>query len=236
MPLSTTHQPRMDPTSQNQEVSISVDGIGFVADEWFNTQNISGGGGVVGGTYRFKNLFSPLFVNGTIGGFGGKVNFNCEVSKKCDEQYHSWLKTEDGQKDYSFWGLQEQLTTGVEFHPPIYLFFGLDVGVRLFQGGGEFDSQREKVANKIKSVKNDDGGYGFSYTGSVWAGFHLGKKGQYGSISYELSWYTDYLNRGSSSVQIPGSLAYFHPSGFHGGFTEFGDNGFTIFAGKTFLF
>ncbi len=237
-PLTTAHQPRLDPSSKDTEFTLSVNALGTFSsgDSWFNTQKAVGGGGEIGGTYRLGNVLSPLFFSGTISGFGGKVNFDCENDEKCDGQYQTWLASRDGQDDYSFWGTREVIRTGLEFHPPIYLFFGLGAGIQFYQGGGKYDRQREKLDERFVSINNIDDGIDYSYLFSTWTGFHLGKKGQYGTISLELSFSNSYINNEADVIYIPGTISYFHPSGFQGGLTLFTDKGFVFYGGKSFQF
>jgi len=236
MPLPTPHQPRLNPESKDREINLSVNGFGITNGDWFSTANVNAGGGQVEGTIRPGGFFSPLFASASFSGFGGNVNFDCKVAKNCSDQYYAWLLSKEGQKKYSFWGTRENLRTGFEFHPPIYLFFGLSAEVQFYQGGGEFDRQRKKLRNDMRGIRNLDDGYGNLFAISTWNGFHLGKKGQYGSISLEISYSLDYIDDDSNMNYLLSTLSYYHPSGFYGGVSGFSGDDISFYGGKIFQF
>lgn len=234
-PTPVVHQPRLNPEKKDVEKTVSIDAFGLFNDSWFNTEGLYGGGASLGGILRGGGAISPLFASVNFTGFGGKVNFNCDVPKNCSNTYKKWLDSEDGKDDYSFWALQELLNVGAEFNTPINVFLGLSGGVRLFQGGGDFDDQRDKI-EKVAKTRNLDDGYGVSPTASLWLGYHIGKEGKYGSVSLQYSWAKEYDNDETLTINVSPTLSYFHPSGFHGGINIYSKNSVNVYMGKSFTF
>ena len=233
LPTPIVHQARSAPDSKQAEFQLSVDGVGLLHESWFNTDQIYGGGGIVGGSFHFGGIASPLFISTHVGGFGGKLNFACDKKENCADDYSYWLSNGGDEKSHSFWALQEQLTVGAEFHP-FNVFLGFGGGMRAFQGGGDFDDRRSELEDNQMHVKNYDDGYGFSPVVSLWLGSYIGQNGKYGGLSFQFDWTKEDINDEANTTYIPITFSYFHPTGFRGGVTLASLKGAEVFIGKTF--
>lgn len=233
-PMPTAHQPRVNPESKDAEVDVSVDGFGMIKHHWFNTSEINAGGGMLGFTYRFGGKLSPLFVNANVGAFGGTVQFDCDKKSRCDSTYLKWIDTDEGKDDYSFWSVSEQVVAGAEFQLPAQFFLGFGAGVKLIQGGGDYDDKREELEDRNPSVENVDDRFEVAPIGDFWVGYHIGSQGRYGAVTVQGEISTYYQTKDGTNVPV--SLSYFHPTGFHGGLTWVRDTDFTFSLGKTFSF
>lgn len=233
-PISTIHQPRQNPLSKESELNFSLDGFAIRNSSWFNTSKINAGGGILGFHYRLGKQLSPLFLGGFLGTFAGSVQFDCDKKSHCSNTYQIWQKSDEGQDNYSFLSLTEQIVAGTEFDLPANIFVGFDGGMKLYQGKGGYDDKRQYLEDNIPSIKNSDDGYGIAPLMDFWLGYRIGDKGKYGALSLQGSWST--LYRDDLEIRIPVSFAYFHSSGFHGGISWTGNTNFVFSLGKTFSF
>lgn len=234
MPVPLDH--RVDGNDDSQKVTLSASGFWNRNSEDHNLDKVMSGGGDLGLTYRFGGSLSPLFVNAAAGAFGGSLSMSCTESD-CknhgeNEKYRQWLSTKEGQKDYSFWNVQERVLVGADFNPGSLMIMGLGAGMQFYQGSSDYDDLRDKLSEK-KIMDDVDRNVGFGVVSAVWLGAHLGKQGQYGYVVAEVDTYfkgdpEDWLG----SVK----LTYSHPTGFFGGAAYEDLLGLTLYAGKTFTF
>ena len=234
LPVPTTHQPRLDPTSKDSEKAVSLQGYGLFNNSWSNVEDIYGGGASVSGIYRFGRFFSPLFVSVGLNGFGGRLDFTCDKEKKCGDTYLGWLDGDEGEKSRTFWGLQEQALLGLDFHFADNVFIGFGGGVLTYQGGGDYEKYRDRILKNDKKMKNDGEDAVAVPLAGLWFGYHFGEKGKYGTVSVDVFTSTQY-DYDMLMFYAPITVCYYHPSGFYGGVgTMFGN--VDIFVGKTFVF
>lgn len=232
--MSVAHQPRTSADNENSEVSVGVNAFGSVAGEGLNVEDVKSGGANVSLMYRMGGSLSPLFATAAVGGMGGKLQFACSESRCSDNKlgYNAWLKTKDGKDDYSFWNVQERLLVGADFNPGKYLLLGLGGGVQFFQGGGDYDDQREAL-DELGLVESLDDDAGLAPVSSIWLGSRLGQNGKWGSVLAEF----DMLYKGDADDWTSAiMLNYFHTSGFFGGVIWNSQLGYELNVGKTFVF
>lgn len=234
MPAPLQH--RVDGQSENQQLSLAANGFWGHSRERDNVKDLDAGGAALALTYRLGGFLSPLFVNASASGFGGKLGFAC-TEDNCDTSYEkvgysSWLKTAAGKDDYSFWNVQERILAGLDFSVSSFLIFGAAGGVQFYQGGGDYDDMRDEL-DQQNLVDDVDGSSGFAPTAAVWLGSHFGRHGEYGQFVIE---YSLLFKGGADDWTHSMKYTYTHPTGFFGGVAEGNLMSFTAFVGKQFVF
>lgn len=234
MPAPLQH--RADASNNNQQIDLAASGFWGHTQKSDNVKSVDAGGGNISVTYRLGGFASPLFISGSAGAFGGKLNFactdsNCESSREKSD-YSNWLKTEEGKDDYGFWNLQERILAGLDFNAGPFLIVGAAGGIQLYQGGGDYDDMRDELDQQ--NIVNDvDGSSGYAPTASAWIGSHFGRHGEYGQFVVEYS----LLFKGAADDWTHSmKYTYTHPTGFFGGVSEGNLMSFTAFVGKQFVF
>ena len=232
--MTVPHQPRVSADSSNAEMSVAVGAFGSVAGEGQNIDEVKSGGGNVSFMYRMSGVASPVFLSASVGGLGGKLQFDCNESKCSNnaKKYKEWLKTDEGKKDYSFWDVQERLLLGGDFNLGKFAILGLGGGLQFFQGGGSYDDKRDELEDG-KLVENVEGNADFAPISSVWLGSRLGHGGKWGSVLAEF----DILYKGDMEDWTSAMmLNYFHTTGFYGGIVWSSQLGYGLNFGKAFVF
>ncbi|MCF0222797.1 MAG: hypothetical protein HUK20_00870 [Fibrobacter sp.] len=234
MPVPVQH--RTAENSTESEFSVATSGFVEGAFEATNVKKVVAAGGDVSATYRLGGVVSPLFFNAAVGGFGGRLKFDC-TEDKCGEgkkdfkKYEEWLETSEAHEHYNFWEIQERLMVGADFSVGSYVLLGLAGGVQLYQGGGSYDDKRSEL-DDIRAIDRTEDDYGLATVVSLWIGFRLGANGKYGTITEQLD------NIGGNGVEMNQSskLTYTHPSGFFGGFALESKLDAGVYFGKNFVF
>ena len=229
-PMATVHQPKTTPAGE-REMALSVGAFGTVGTAGFNVEQVNAGGGTVLFGFHPAGAVSPLFVNVAVSGFAGTLQFGCN-DLPCSSEYHTWLATDDGDEDYTFWNIQERILAGAEFNIGKHFFIGAAGGAQFYQGGGDYESKRDRL-EKLRLVKNIDGKADWRPTVSAWLGPRFGQDGNGGALALE---YTVNFAKEVKEWNTLLGVSYFHPSGFHGGVTTGSNMEFALNFGKTFLF
>ena len=221
--------------ADSSNLFIAASGMWGHTDNRYNVKNLDAFGGNVDITYRVGR--SPFFVSGAFGGFSGSLNFGCDEEFECDEDryarnYRDWLKSSDGQRDYSFWNTQERVLAGLDFNPGL-IILGFAGGLQMFQESGDYYNMR-KILDYQLVVENKDGNSGMGILMAYWLGFCLGPNGgNWGNLVMEF----DIFHKGviadwTSSLKF----TYAHPIGFFAGMGSNDLMDWTIYAGKQFEF
>ena len=226
-PLPAFHQPKSAPNGE-QQISITADAYGTAMATGYNVEQVNAGGGLLGFEYHPAGAISPLFVNASVSGFAGSLQFGCK-DEPCNKAYNEWLASRDGNKDYTFWNLQERILAGAEFNLGSLLFVGAAGGIQFYQGGSDYESKREYLEDK-GLVKNIDERHDWRPTASVWIGPRLGNGGAI-AVEFDMT----FASKPKEWNSLLG-LSYFHPSGFHGSVFTSSNTSFAVSFGKSFLF
>lgn len=226
-PLPAFHQPKSTPNGE-QQISISADVYGTALATGYNVEQVNAGGGLLGFEYHPAGAISPLFVNASVSGFAGTLQFGCN-DEPCDRAYNEWLASHEGDKDYTFWNLQERILAGAEFNLGTFLFIGAAGGIQFYQGGGDYESKREHLEDK-GLVNNTDEKNDWRPMASVWVGPRLNNGGAV-AVEFEMA-FADKPKEWNALLGI----SYFHPSGFHGSVFTSSNTSFAVSFGKSFLF
>ena len=229
-PMTTAPQPKATPAGEKQ-VSASIDAFGTFGSTGFNVEQVNAGGGTATIGFHPAGALSPLFVSAAVSGFAGTLQFGCN-NLPCSKEYHAWLATDDGDEDYTFWNLQERILAGAEFRLGGHFFIGAGGGMQFYQGGGDYESKRERL-EKQRLVNNIDEKADWKPTASIWLGPRFGQDGNGGALSFEYT--INFADKFKEWNALLG-IGYFHPSGFHGGVTTSSGMGFVLNFGKTFMF
>ena len=229
-PLPAFHQPKTTPAGE-KEMALSAEAFGTIASTGFNVEQVNAGGGTVSFAFHPAGALSPLFVSASLAGMAGTLQFGCNDTP-CSSEYNAWLATGDGDEDYTFWNIQERVLAGVEFNIGTNFFIGAAGGTQFYQGGGDYESKRERL-EKLHLVKNVDEKADWRPTASAWLGPRFGENGNAGTISIEYDiTFAGKVKEWNTQLGI----SYFHPSGFHGGVFTNSNASFVASLGKTFLF
>ena len=226
-PLPAFHQPKSTPNGE-QQISISADAYGTVLATGYNVELVNAGGGLLDFEYHPAGAISPLFVNASVSGFAGTLQFGCN-DMPCSKEYNAWLATGDGDDDYTFWNIQERILAGAEFNLGSHFFIGAAGGAQFYQGGGDYESKRDRM-EKAGLVKNVDEQFDWKPTASLWFGPRFGEGG---AIAFE---YTVNFADNVDDWNALLGISYFHPSGFHGSVFTSSNTSFAVSLGKSFLF
>lgn len=227
-PMVTAHQPKMTAANEKQ-IDLSVDAFGTVLSEGLNVEQVSAGGGAATFDFHPSGALSPLFVSASVAGYAGSLQFGCN-DMPCSKAYTAWLDTDDGDENYTFWNIQERIMGGAEFNLGSHLLLGAGGGIQFYQGGGDFDSKRDRM-EKAKLVENIDDKFDWKPTASVWFGPRLGDNGGVITVQYDVN-FAQKVKEWNTQL----SVSYFHPTGFHGGVATNSNMSFVATLGKTFLF
>lgn len=229
-PMTTAHQPRTAPEGEKQ-IDLSVEAFGTFGTTGLNVEQVNAGGGSASFGFHPAGTLSPLFVNASVAGLAGTLQFGCN-DLPCSDNYHEWLSTKEGDEDYTFWNMQERILAGAEFNLGNNFFIGAAGGLQFYQGGGDYESKRERMEKK-GLVKNIDEKADWRPTASAWLGPRFGENGNGGILSFEYSMtFSKKVKEWNSLLGI----SYIHPSGFHGGVFTTSNAAFVTYLGKTFLF
>ena len=229
-PMTTAHQPKATPNGEKQ-LALSAESFGTVASTGLNVEQVNAGGGAVSFAFHPAGAVSPLFVGASVAGMAGTLQFGCNDTP-CSSEYNAWLATDDGDENYTFWNIQERVLAGAEFNIGSHFFVGAAGGLQFYQGGGDFDSKRERL-EKVHLVENIDGKNDWRPTASAWLGPRFGENGSMGAVSVEYSiTFAEKVKEWNNQLGI----SYFHPSGFHGSVFTNSNASFVASLGKTFLF
>lgn len=226
-PLPAYHQPKTTPDGE-QQITLSADAYGTFAASGFNVEQVNAGGGALSLEFHPAGTISPLFVNASVAGIAGTLQFGCNDLPCSDDGYNVWLASKDGDKDYTFWNLQERIVGGVEFNIGSHLFLGTAGGFQFYQGGGDYESKRERL-EKQNLVENMDERFGWRPTASLWVGPRLGESAGSLAIEYGIN-FAKKVKEWNSTLGI----SYFHPSGFHGTVYTNTNTSFAVSLGKSF--
>ena len=229
-PMTTAHQPKTTPNGEKQ-VDLTVETFGTFGSTGYNVEQVNAGGGTVAFGFHPAGAISPLFVNASVAGIAGTLQFGC-TDLPCSDTYQAWLSSKDGDEDYTFWNLQERILAGAEFNLGSNFFIGAAGGLQFYQGGGDYESKRSRMED-ARLVKNVDEKADWRPTASVWLGPRFGDNGSGGSLSLEYS--VTFAEKVKEWNTLLG-ISYFHPSGFHGGVFTTSNASFIASIGKTFLF
>jgi hypothetical protein len=142
--------------------------------------------------------------------------------------YNAWLDSKDGDEDYTFWNLQERIVAGAEFNLGSHLFLGAAGGIQFYQGGGDYESKRERLED-ARLVENMDERADWRPTASLWFGPRLGESAGSLAIEYGVT-FADKVKEWNTTLGI----SYFHPSGFHGTVYTNTNTSFAVSLGKSF--
>ena len=223
--MVVAHQPRLAVNGDTSSVTVSVDAYGGAKMTGRNIKDGFSAGATAALNYRPFGFATPFYVEAALGGKGGNASLDCTEGGKCNDGYNDWLAKKEGKKKYSFWNLQERLSMGADFDlGPMIL--GLGAGFQIFEGGGDFDDIRDKLA-KNNLAENDDEGYGVKLYSAARLGARLGQNGVV-MLESDFMWL--------KTLNIGFMLSYYHPSGFHGGVFAAEKVGFGVNFGKTFSF
>ena len=229
-PMTTAHQPKTTPNGEKQ-LALSAEAFGTVASTGFNVEQVTAGGGAATFAFHPAGAISPLFVSASIAGYAGTLQFGCN-DMPCSSEYNVWLTSDEGDENYTFWNIQERVLAGAEFNIGSHFFVGAAGGLQFYQGGGDFESKRDRL-EKLRLVKNIDGKADWRPTASAWLGPRFGENGSMGAISVEYSiTFAEKVKEWNNQLGI----SYFHPSGFHGGVFTNSNASFAVSFGKSFLF
>lgn len=234
MPAPLTHRAPADTAS---EMSLTASGFWGHTDDAYNVSDLDAGGGSLGLTYRWSGKMAPFFLNAAVGGFGGSLKFSCDDEYGCDKgstfdkKYISWLETEEGREQYSFWNIQERILVGADVSTSSVII-GMGVGLQFFQGASDHDDIRSAL-DDVEWVDDIDGKNDFGFMTAWWFGFNFGQNASNGNIVLEY----DILHKGgmddwTSSLK----LTYAHPTGFFVGGANNSLMEWTVYAGKNFVF
>ena len=221
------HQPKSTPNGE-QQISISADVYGTALATGYNVEQVNAGGGLLGFEYHPAGAISPMFVNASVSGFAGTLQFGCN-DMPCSKEYNAWLATDDGDEDYTFWNIQERILAGAEFNLGSHFFIGAAGGAQFYQGGGDYESKRDRLED-VGLVKNIDERFDWKPTASLWFGPRFGEGG---SIAIEYT--VNFADKPKEWNALLG-ISYFHPSGFHGSVFTSSNTSFAVSFGKSFLF
>ncbi len=225
-PMPVYHEPRWS-GEQDKKWVVSADAFVGPFGEGLNVRDVFSLGGNLSVMYRFWN---PLFVQGAFAGSAGNLKFGCS-DIPCTREYGNWIGEND--KEYSFWALQERVLLGSDFVLGDLVQLGLGAGVQFFQADGQYEEEREKL-EKVGLADNVNGKNEIYPVVSYWIGVNLGDHAKYGVIKSEVVLaVSDDLPDGAV---MTGGLLYYHPSGFHGGYTYSPQMGVVLQVGKTFSF
>lgn len=229
-PMTTAHQPKISPAGEKQ-IDLSVDAFGTIGSTGLNVEQVNAGGGAATIGFHPASAIFPLFASASVAGYAGTLQFGCNDTP-CSRTYNEWLASDDGDKDYTFWNIQERILAGAEFNIGSHLFLGAAGGFQFYQGGGDFESKRDRLESQ-HLVKNVDGKFDWRPTASAWFGPRFGENGSAGAISVEYAiTFAEKVKEWDTQLGI----SYFHPSGFHGGVFTNSNASFVASLGKTFLF
>ena len=247
IPVPVTHRATSDSTTVDEK---EVTASGFWAHNWDadNIKDMSAGGGNVGFTYRLGKV---IFVNVTVGGFGGSLKFSCDDEENCNDKvtftnddgknvysingsdsYNEWLKTAAGRQSYGFWNLQERLLLGFDDNVGKILIIGIAGGIQAYQGDSDYDEIREELGS-AGYIYDADSKNSFGMISAWWVGVRFGNKGKYGNFTIE---FDNMYKGGIDDWTSARKYTYAHPTGFYGGVTEGDLISFGVFAGKQFVF
>ena len=226
-PLPAYHQPKTTPDGE-QQITLSADAYGTFAASGFNVEHVNAGGGAFSLEFHPAGTISPLFVNASVAGIAGSLQFGCNDLPCSDDGYNVWLASKEGDKDYTFWNLQERIVSGIEFNIGSHLFLGTAGGFQFYQGGGDYESKREFL-EKRNLVENMDERFGWRPTASLWVGPRLGESAGSLAIEYGIN-FAKKVKEWNSTLGI----SYFHPSGFHGTVYTNTNTSFAVSLGKSF--
>ena len=180
-PLPAYHQPKSTPDGEKQ-ITLSADAYGTFAASGFNVEQVNAGGGALSFEFHPAGAISPLFVNASVAGIAGTLQFGCNDVPCNFDGYNAWLDSKDGDEDYTFWNLQERIVAGAEFNLGSHLFLGAAGGIQFYQGGGDYESKRERLED-ARLVENMDERADWRPTASLWFGPRLGESA--GSLAIE---------------------------------------------------
>ena len=226
-PLPAFHQPKTTPDGEKQ-ISLAADAYGTFSASGQNVEQVNAGGGALSFEIHPAGAISPLFVSASVSGIAGKLQFGCN-DLPCGDAYTAWLSGKEGDDSYSFWNLQERLLAGAEFNIGSHFFAGAAGGIQFYQGGGDFESKRDRL-EKLRLVENVDARNDWKPVASAWLGPRFGAGGAI-SFEYSLAFAAD-IDEWNSLFGI----SYSHPSGFHGTVFTSSNTSFAVSLGKTFLF
>lgn len=226
-PLPAFHQPKSTPAGEKQ-VSLSADAYGTIASSGLNVEQVNAGGGAISFGFHPAGAISPLFVSASVAGIAGTLQFGCNDVPCSLDSYEAWLASKEGDDNYTFWNLQERIVAGAEFNLGRHLFLGAAGGLQFYQGGGDYESKRERLEDR-KLVENMDGKADWRPTASVWFGPRVSD----GAIAIE---YGITFGEKPKEWNTQLGISYFHPSGFHGTVFTNTNTSFAVSLGKSFLF
>lgn len=226
-PLPAFHQPKSTPDGEKQ-ISLSADAYGAFSASGQNVEQVNAGGGVLSFEIHPAGAVSPLFVSASVAGIAGTLQFGCN-DLPCGDAYTAWLATGEGDDSYTFWNMQERLLAGAEFNIGSHFFAGAAGGIQFYQGGGDFESKRDRL-EMLRLVENIDSRNDWRPIASAWLGPRFGAGGAI-SFEYSLSFAAN-VDEWNSLFGI----SYSHPSGFHGTVFTSSNTSFAVSLGKTFLF
>ena len=225
-PLPVYHEPRW---SGEQDKNWVVSGDVFVGPygEGLNIREVFSMGGDLSVMYRFMN---PLFVQASFAGAMGDLRFACSDTP-CTSRYYSWRDKHD--EKYVFWTLQERVLLGSDFVFGGIVQAGFGMGVQFYHADGQYESAREDLEDSDIADNVNGRNEIYPVLGS-WLGFNLGRHARHGVIKNET--YLVMSNDLPQGGVMTGGINYYHPSGFHGGFSYSAQMGIMFQAGKSFSF
>ena len=225
-PMPVYHEPRWS-GEQDKKWVVSADAFVGPYGEGLNVREVFSLGGDLSVMYRFWN---PLFVQAAFAGTAGDLKFGCS-DIPCTEEYGTWIDKHD--QKYSFWTLQERVLLGSDFVLGDLVQLGLGAGVQFFQADGQYEKKREKL-EKMDLADNANGKNEIYPVVSYWIGVNLGNHARYGVIKSEVVLAVS--DDVPDDAVMTGGLLYYHPSGFHGGYSFSAQMGFVLQVGKSFSF
>ena len=224
-PLPVYHEPRWS-GEQDKKWVVSADAFVGPYGVGENVREVLSLGGDLSVMYRFMN---PLFFQASFAGAMGDLRFGCSDSP-CTSRYYSWRDEHD--EKYVFWTLQERVLLGSDFVFGGFVQAGFGAGVQFFQADGRYEELREDLERDDIADNANGRNEIYPVLGS-WFGFNLGRHARHGVIKNETYLVLGDLPQGGV---LTGGINYYHPGGFHGGFSYSAQMGFMFQAGKSFSF